>query len=127
MLASYKIGLPQIELRVIFDTKLKDAYFWDGRKKHKALHLYGGEDEYYVLDHPLPEALVGWVDIEIIDIDQNAGKFEIKYHGHGLDPKMIEFIDELRAQLVAIVENGVSSTIDLTHKMNSTGWVIQSP
>jgi hypothetical protein len=96
-----------------------------GQKYHE-LNLWSrDEEEYYVLDHPIPETLSAWAKLNIVEqIIDDQKTFDISYKGYGLTPRMKKILDELTQEIRDVINKQTDAQIDLDPTLNSIGWVV---
>ena len=119
-------SIQQIDLVIQASQSQQDMYFLSNSRKYKTIRLSGKEEEeYYVLDNPVPETLSPWVELSVLDNrTEEKTSLDISSKSYGLKPSeaeaLMQFINRIRKSL----KMGSSISMSLNSVLDLSEWVI---
>jgi len=118
----------QFHVEVGMTDRLK-VYFWSEGHSSKSLLMYGGDEiEYYVGENPYSESMIGTVGLKILEKKIVGGRIEfgLGYTGNlkriEANAEVYRILDRIKDRLESAVKNGISTQIDITDDLATTGW-----
>ncbi len=115
----------RVELKIIITHGKTDVYFWHEGQKYIMINLDGGSEDYFIGDNPIPESLVSWACLEVIEDSPEGHKSSrIAFGANGIMPKSRAILEQLAQRANAAIRSGQNTTIDITDELQSIGWDI---